>query len=233
MVILPPPVRATVARLTVFGGYNSPCILVCMTINRKEALKYHKKLPDRLWEYLRTQGFSDDFIHRKLLGFDGSYITVPVFDHERKLSFFEYLTDPDEGPIQVVDHKRSEEASLYGWDTVDTRPDRLILVKGAWDRLVLLSRGIPAVAIVGDPTAFNPEWAAAFQGIAVALVFPRTGQEYREARAVSEIIGMAPVCELPFHMSAYPPALRSVAGFFLHHQGTRKEFFRLLPPSDS
>lgn len=204
-----------------------------MTISEQEAIKYHRKLPKRLWRYLRDQGFSNDLIHRKLLGYDGTRITVPVFDHERELQFFEYLTDPKDGPVQVVEHARTSPMALYGWDTVDTRPDRLILVKGVWDRLVLLSRGIPAVALIGDPAAFNPEWASFFQGIQVVIVFPRTGREHQEARAVSNIIGSAPVCELPEIMSFYRPDHRSVAGFFLSYHGTRSDFLSLLPPSSS
>ena len=198
-------------------------------IPRKEALFYHQKLPKRLWRYFRSQGFSDEFVHRHLLGWDGKRITVPVFDPERELLFFEYLSDPQEGPVEVVEHKRPCESFLYGYETLSARPERVILVKDVWDRLVLLSRGIASVAVVGDPAAFREEWSADFRGMQVVVVFPRTGKAHREATAVADKIGFVAVSQLPAPFAFYPPADASVAAFFLSHGGTRREFLRLLP----
>jgi len=198
-------------------------------IPRKEALFYHQKLPKRLWRYFRRQGFSDEFIHRHLLGWDGKRITVPVFGPERELVFFEYLTDPQEGPVEVVEHTRPHKAFLYGYETLASRPERVVLVKGVWDRLVLLSRGIPSVAIVGDPEAFREEWSSEFRGTQVVVVFPRTGKAHREAIAVAEKIGLLAISQLPAPFAFYPPAEATVAAFFLHG-GTRRKFLRLLPP---
>lgn len=201
-------------------------------IPREEALRYHRKLPKRLWRYLRSQGFADSLVHSRLLGYDGKHITVPVFDERRELIFFEYLSDHGLGPIQVVEHTRPYESFLYGFDTLETRPSRVVLVRDVWDRLVLLSRGIPAVGIIGDSREFREEWSSAFQGIEVVIVFPRGGSSYREAQDLASKLGTPRIAELPALQAFFSHSHRTVAAFFLYHGGSKASFLHLLPRSE-
>lgn len=194
--------------------------------NREHALFNHRRLPRRLWRKLREAGFPDDLIHRRLIGWDGKRITVPVFSRDRKFLGFEFLTDPlEERGFKEVAHLRYYPARLYGFETLEARPARVILVQGVWDRLVLESRGFKAVGIIGDPHAFRVEWHSDLQAIGQVFVcFKKGGAGHRAAARVSEIVHHARLVELPVEL----PAGAGVSDYFLSLGRSRDDFLKLL-----
>lgn len=194
--------------------------------NREHALFNHRRLEKRLWKKLRQAGFSDDLIHRRLLGWDGKRITVPVFSRDRKLLGFEYLTDPqEEGSFKEVEHLHYHPARLYGFETLNARPARVILVEGVWDRLVLESRGLKSVGIIGDVLSFRQEWQADFQAIGQVFVcFKRGGRGWRAAARVGELVHHARLVEMPPEL----PHDAGPADFFLGLGRSREDFLSLL-----
>jgi hypothetical protein len=193
---------------------------------REHALDYHRHLPEGIWEHLRGLGFSDELIHRRLLGWDGKRITVPVWNEDRQLAYFTYLTDPNEGPItDVIRSDRFTPAALYGIEELAAIPSRIIIVRGAWDKLVLDSRGFKAIAVLGDPRSFKELWAEAFRGIGQVFVsFPRSGTGHRGARRVAEVVPGARIVELP-DITGHEETL---ARYFLDHGHSREDYLRLL-----
>src|SRR5205807_8224443 len=111
------------------------------------AQEYHRNLPERLRDYLRQErGISDAVIDRFLLGWNGSRITIPVFDRQGELAFFKLAKDPND---QTASPKMlatpGARAELYGWDRALLKPEQIIICEGEFDRLELESRGFAAV----------------------------------------------------------------------------------------
>jgi len=60
------------------------------------AAEYHRALPERIREYLHARGIPDEVIDRRFLGWNGSRITIPVFDRKGICAFFKLAKDPDD-----------------------------------------------------------------------------------------------------------------------------------------
>src|SRR5947208_10195222 len=133
----------------------------------ERAEEYHRNLPQRIRDYLREQrGISDAVIDLRLLGWNGSRITIPIFDQGGSFAFFKLAKDPEDntdGPKMLT--SPGGHAELYGWERVLSSPERIIICEGEFDRLVLESRGFGAVTSTGGAGTFRPEWAGAFSEI--------------------------------------------------------------------
>src|SRR2546427_9006252 len=67
-----------------------------MTDGLALAQEYHRHLPQRIRNYLHeARGISDPVIGRHLLGWNGSRITIPIFDRHGRLAFFKLAKDPE------------------------------------------------------------------------------------------------------------------------------------------
>ena len=198
--------------------------------SREEALFFHRCLPRRLWRAFREAGLPDDLIRRRLLGWDGRRITVPVFNRERQLGRFAHLSDPlESGGLGPVEEERFAPAELYGWEIIQSRPERLFITADPWERLLLEGRGFRSIGLVGEPMTFKESWRAEFQGIReVYVAFPRSGKSLRAAKRILEFIPQARLFYLPPEVGE-----GGIAEFFLVLKRAEKDFLRLLPPRDS
>jgi len=196
-------------------------------MDRSVALYYHRRLPDRIRNYLNDErGISDEVIHSSLLGWNGQRITIPIFDRERNLVFFKLAKDPNEkcdSPERLVDPVGSP-AELYGWDRVLARPGRIIICDGEFDRLVLESHGFVALTSTAG-IAFKPEWANEIEKISSVYVcmgnnpFARKGAEL-----VASLIPQARVVTLPEEVGESG----NVTDFFVRLGHSNEDFERLL-----
>ena len=102
------------------------------------AREYHRNLPARIREYLRqTRGLSDAVIDRRLLGWNGSRITIPVFGRDGQFEFFKLAKDPeDKTDSPKVLAAPGAHAELYGWEQVLTQ------AKQAKIPVILVDRGV-------------------------------------------------------------------------------------------
>jgi len=50
-----------------------------MTIQLSQAVKHHRNLPPDFWLDLESQGISAAVINSHLVGWDGEFITIPIF----------------------------------------------------------------------------------------------------------------------------------------------------------
>src|SRR2546425_9293514 len=103
------------------------------------AREYHRNLPAHVREYMQqARGISAEVIDLHLLGWNGSRITVPIFDREGKLAFFRLAKDPEDktgNPKMLA--TPGAHAELYDWQSVLAKPERIVICEGEYDRLVL------------------------------------------------------------------------------------------------
>src|SRR5882724_8479573 len=192
---------------------------------RFEALLYHQRLPIRIWCYLRARGISDDLIHRHLLGWNGFRITIPIPNRDGKIAFFKLREDPEHptGPKMLATPGSS--AELYGWDTLKTKPERLVICEGEFDRLVLLAQGFPAVTATAGAFSFRPEWAEELKAIPdVFICFDRDHAGRQGAVRVTRFIPRARIVELPEEVGEKG----DVTDLFVRLGRTRDDFEALL-----
>lgn len=166
---------------------------------RDAAKRYHRFLPDEMRQYLNGRGISDGIIDRHLLGWNGRRITIPVFDRDGEVLAYRFAkspNDPTDGPKMLSEVGSVVE--LYGWDTLARHPHTVVICEGEFDRLVLESRGIPAVTSTGGAGIFRAEWVPYFSGISrVFICFDRDEAGQAGAANVKRLLRAAAIVKLP------------------------------------
>src|SRR5437016_176845 len=118
---------------------------------------FYDALPERLRRYLNARGIPDSVIDLHCLGWNGRRISIPISDREVNVAFFKLAKDPDdqsEGPKMLA--SPGSRAELYGWERLFTKPLRIVICEGEFDRLVLEAQGIAAVTSTGGARVFRP-----------------------------------------------------------------------------
>lgn len=103
--------------------------------------QYHQALTERIRDYLRRQrGIADAVIDLHLLGWNGSRITIPVFDRTAQFAFFKLAKGRDnKSDSRKMLAPAGAHAELYGWERVLANPEQVVVREGEFDRLVLES----------------------------------------------------------------------------------------------
>ena len=163
------------------------------------AQHYHSSLNDRIRTYLHGRGISDEVLRRFLIGWSGWRITIPVTNRDGQVVSFKLAKDPaDEGDSPKMLSTPGASAELYGWEWLQHPVPRIVVCEGEFDRLVLESRGIPAVTSTAGAGTFRLEWADAFERVAeVFLCFDRDEAGERGADKVAHLLPRARVVQLP------------------------------------
>lgn len=190
---------------------------------RDVAERYNRCMPDDVRQYLKSHGIAATVIDRQLLGWNGTHVTIPVFgDSLREVVGFAYATLPgDPAARPEVVFTDAPEPLLYGWETLARKPHRVVICEGMFDRLLLESRGFPAVASTAGADAFPPQWKEAFEGIGdVFICFRRRASSDAAARKVQQVIPSARIAMLPADVSANG----GITEFFLHVLRTSRDF---------
>jgi len=164
-----------------------------------QAAEYHEALPPRIRQYLNNRGIPDPLIDFHLLGWNGSRITIPIFDREGAVAFFKLAKDPEDrtdGPKMLA--TPGARAELYGWEDVRYQPEDIIICEGEFDRLVLKAQGFRAVTSTGGARVFRADWAVEFAAIPnVYLCFDFDAAGLEGALNVGRFIPQAKIIELP------------------------------------
>ena len=124
--------------------------------------KCHLALPPHIREYLHKRGLTDAVIDEYKLGYGQFYrkpwITIPIKDIYGNYSFFKLRQDPAFGDDKIT-YPKGAEAQLYDWENL-TKPNlSLVICEGEMDRLLLLSKGVPAITSTHGAMTFKDEWA--------------------------------------------------------------------------
>ena len=122
--------------------------------------QYHKALPERIRTYLNQRCLPNEIIDRFKIGWTGKVIAIPIYNKDNEYTFFKFRKDPiwDASPTDKYWYKKGAHAELYGWENVTNPKPILIICEGEFDRLVLESKGIPAVSSSGGAPTFKDEW---------------------------------------------------------------------------
>lgn len=166
---------------------------------RDFALACHRALPNRIRLYLNARGIPDELIHRHIIGWNGSRITIPIPNRESEITFFKLAKDPEdasESPKMLATAGSTVE--LYGWEVFDRKPIRVLIAEGEFDRLLLEAQGYAAVTSTGGAGSFRKEWAEAFAAIPELFVcYDRDDAGQAGALRVARLIPHARIVELP------------------------------------
>src|SRR5437870_9868238 len=197
-----------------------------MTDGLALAHEYHGNLSPHVREYLQqARGISPEIIDLHLLGWNGTRITIPIFDRAGQFSFFKLAKAPNDqtdSPKMLVTPGHAE---LYGWDRVLANPERIILCEGEFGRLALESRGFAAVTSTGGALTFRLTWAEAFREIPqVYICFDNDGPGLAGAERVARLIPRARLVRLPDEVGDGG----DVTDFFVRLGRSREEFIGLL-----
>lgn len=126
----------------------------------------HLALPANIRQYLNARSITDAVIDAHKLGWGKFYgknwITIPIKDIYGAFQFFKLRQDPNAGdekrtyPKGTKDHP--VEAQIYGWDTLASGAERIVICEGELDRLALLSKNMPAITSTHGAMTFKQEW---------------------------------------------------------------------------
>lgn len=120
--------------------------------------EFHQNLPIQIREWLNARAISNPIINNAKIGWNGTAITIPIFDVDGNFSFFKYRKDPDnktEGPKYW--YEKGHDAMLYRSHLIKNAK-QIFITEGEFDSLVLASKGISAVSSTGGAGTFPDEW---------------------------------------------------------------------------
>ena len=113
--------------------------------------KLHKALPERIRAYLNGRGIKDSIIDQQKLGWGNFYgrdwVVIPVTNIEGKYSILRLRQDPEDTSNKtkmMVYPPKGTQLEIYGWEMFNGYAPFIVLCEGEFDRLVLLSNGIPS-----------------------------------------------------------------------------------------
>ncbi len=105
--------------------------------------KCQEGMAEPIRKYLNSRGITDEIIDKYKLGYGKFYgkqwITIPIADKEGNYIFFKLRQDPGQGSDKIT-YPKGIEAQIYGWETLQETPDKLIVCEGEFDRLLLISK---------------------------------------------------------------------------------------------
>lgn len=128
--------------------------------HRELALAYHRRLPERIRTYLLNIGICNSIICRYRIGWDGTRITIPITDRERRVTYFRLLRDPesDSSTAEILSWPEAD-YELFGWERVMSKREGAVICCGEVNRLILESHGIAAIALIEGFSSIPDAWA--------------------------------------------------------------------------
>ena len=121
----------------------------------------HQAIPAHIRQYLNARGITDALVNDFKLGWGEFYgkwwITIPIKDIDGNFVFFKLRQDPNEDDEKIT-YPRGIEAQIYSWETLKTATDKIVICEGEFDRLILISKGIPAITSTHGAMTFKQEW---------------------------------------------------------------------------
>lgn len=191
--------------------------------HRELALAYHRRLPERIRSHLVSLGITNSIICRYRIGWDGSRITIPITDRERRVTYFRLIRDP-EAPDAAGEFTSWPEASLelYGWERVMSQREGIVICNGEMSRLILESRGIAAVSVPAGVSSLPNEWCRLLSQIPV-LYICLTPTE-------TTLVSMSALRAAIPHARQIPPQMLGeggISGYFVRDGRTLEDFTAL------
>lgn len=156
-------------------------------------------MPEEIRRYLNGRGIPDRTIEVKQLGWHGERITIPVFAGNGEVIQFRYAKSPTSpAGTPKVSTEAGGGAELYGWDTLERNPYRVVICEGEFDRLVLEARGFAAVTSTAGANTFLDAWLPYFEAVKhVFICFDRDPAGEAAAWKLQARLPRAKIVRLP------------------------------------
>jgi len=195
----------------------------------------HQKLPPGIRQYLNARGITDDIIIRFKIGYGKFYrkywITIPIKDTFGNYTFFKLRQDPNFGDDKMT-YPNGVNAQLYDWEMLTNANNSIIICEGELDRLLLESKGVPAVTTTGGAGTFKKEWIEHFSKF--STVFICYDNDIAGKKGAERTAGMLAELNAPeTHIIHLPETLGAggdITDYFIKHGGTTEELFALASP---
>ena len=140
---------------------------------RQDAERYHEGLPGLARAALQDHGIGREVIVRRLIGFDGEHITVPVYRADGTIAFLERWS----GDAIGTPAEPNTRVELFGAEVLRSAPERVFLAEGIHECLVLESHGLVSVAATGSGRFFKPrEWVPLLREVPELFLAYRRGE---------------------------------------------------------
>lgn len=165
--------------------------------------KYHEQLPTNIKEWLENRGITSNYAAKYFIGWNGSAITIPIFDRQGNFLFFKYRKDPNnttDGPKYWYD--KGHNTALYNEAILDlpqtpVRAPRFIICEGEFDCIILNESGFPAVTSTSGAGTFPEEWVDKFSGKDVYICMDNDDAGRRATVRLLFLFASAGIIQLP------------------------------------
>jgi len=121
-----------------------------------------KKFPP-IKKYLNDRLINDDIIDIFKIGYgmfwQKRWIVIPVLSYEKKVLYLKLRKDPNDksNRRKYIYYPENTKASIYGSEDI-LNNEVLMITEGEFDRLVAISKGIPAITSTSGVTGFKRDW---------------------------------------------------------------------------
>ncbi len=130
------------------------------------------------------RGLTIETIDKYLLGWDGSRVTIPVWDVDGEIVNVRRYSFSKNAVNKMLNIKGHGTARIYLPDVLAAN-QKIVLCEGEFDCLVLNQAGIPAVTGTGGCKTFKNNWPPLFAGRDVYLCFDRDEEGRAAAQRVA------------------------------------------------
>ncbi len=188
--------------------------------------QYHKALPERIRTYLNQRCLTNEIIDRFKIGWTGTAISIPIYNKDNEYAFFKFRKNPLLNSTKGLRYWFTEgaQAELYGWENIINSKPLLIICEGEFDRLVLESKGIPAVTSTAGVKTFLDDWIVCLKEVSnLYLCFDR---DETSMIAASKLLEKLPHAKF-VSLSKLPQGKKDITDFFVAGN-TIQDFNRLL-----
>jgi DNA primase len=123
-------------------------------------------MPNNIKQYL-----TDRLLNPTTFGYGNYYgknwIMIPVRDINTKVLFYKLRKDPfdDTNPDKYKFYPPNSHATLFGQEILGKKHERISIVEGEMDSLLLRGKGIAAITSTAGAGSFKDEWIAMFSHI--------------------------------------------------------------------
>jgi len=128
--------------------------------------QYHKALTPEILEYLNKRGITNEIINLYKVGYGNFYgrkwITFPIKDVNGNYIFFNLREDPNSGNDKMT-WPNGIEAQVYDWETLFRAKDRLLILEGHGDALLMRSKGIECITSTHGANTTKDVWMEHFK----------------------------------------------------------------------
>lgn len=187
-----------------------------------------RPFPSSVKQYLTARcGLSAEAITRFGLGWTGDSVTIPAAGRDgAAVGLRAAKWDPTRRELEPVAAQPEEDATLYGWENLESQDRSYIFIcDGEFNRLALESQRIRAVTGTGGPGLFQEDWAIALsQFVDIFVCFNKDAASQSGVERVLDLLPEARVVDLPEEVG--PEG--QIVDYFGRLGGSRSNFVRLL-----